>query len=212
MTYPVSPSKFESNDYKEDWYDKDFFYSPDGTKEFPNHHCKQTWLASLPFITNYRNAIDIGCRDGEYTRYLHKNFKHVYAFDYRHRKLFSKNVNLENVTHFKCGLGYDNRTIKVSGGGSMTSQKIPIEKWYEEKIFTLDSFNLQDVDYIKIDTDGFELEILIGATSTINKYEPLLVIEEETERTETLEFCSNLGYIIAGWDKLHRNVILRKIK
>jgi len=70
MTYPITPTAFDKCFYRPEWYDIDFFYSPDGIKEFPEHHCKLSWLASLPYIKEKRNAIDIGCRDGEYTRYL----------------------------------------------------------------------------------------------------------------------------------------------
>jgi hypothetical protein len=85
MIHPLEPTQFSENTFNWDFYDTDFFFSPDGTQEFPNHHCKKTWVASLPFITEKRNAIDVGCRDGEYTRYLHKDFNHVFCFDYRRR-------------------------------------------------------------------------------------------------------------------------------
>ena len=61
-------TKFKSSHFKWAWYDRDFFYSMDGIGEHPDHHCKKTWIVSKPFITTARNAIDIGCRDGEYTR------------------------------------------------------------------------------------------------------------------------------------------------
>lgn len=208
--YPVNPTIFQENLFDKNWYDTDFFHSPDGTKEFPDHHCKQTWLASFPFITTKRNAIDIGCRDGEYTRYLTKDFDHVFCFDYRRRKLFHKNVDLDKITHFKCALGEENKVIKVSGGGSITTNKIPQEKWYDEQLHTLDSFEIDNVDYIKIDVDGFELRVLQGAQSIIEKYSPLLVLEQENGEDSSIKFCNALGYKVLAWDKLRRNVILGK--
>ena len=208
--YPVEPTQFKEGDYQPDWYEKDYFISPDGTGEFPEHHCKLTWVTSMPFITSNRNAVDIGCRDGEYTRYLHNNFEHVFCFDYRRRKLFHRNVDLDKVTHFKCGLADVHTTELVSGGGSMTTGKIPKEKYYEEQLYTLDEFNLKDIDYIKIDVDGFELRVLKGAVQTINKYSPLIILEQEKDDRDGIEFCKTLGYEIAAWDSHHRNVIMRK--
>ena len=211
MTYPVEPTIFTSNPYDTAWYDIDFFHSPDGSEQFPNHHCKQTWLASIPFITTYRNAIDIGCRDGEYSRYLHKDFEHVFCFDYRRRKLFHNNVDLKKITHFKCALGEESKIITVSGGGSITTGKIPKEKWYDEQLYTVDQFNLSNIDYIKIDVDGFELRVLQGAVNTIIHHSPLIVFEQESDNNDVINFCKELGYETAAWDQSHRNIIMRKI-
>jgi FkbM family methyltransferase len=209
--YPVNPSIFSDNPFQWSWYETDYLFTPDGTREMPNHHCKQTWTASLPFITRKRNAVDIGCRDGEYTRYLHKDFNHVYCFDYRRRKLFHKNVDLKKITHFKCALGDKNKVIKVSGAGSIDSGKIPKDKWYDEEIFTLDQFNLTDIDYIKIDVDGYEQNVLKGAINTIKRNLPLLIIEAENGDLRGINFCEKeLDYIVVAWDQEKRNAILKK--
>lgn len=209
MTYPLPPTTFTENIYQWDWYDTDFFYSPDGIRTHPDHHCKRTWIASVPFIRYKRNAVDVGCRDGEYTRYLHKDFEHVFCFDYRNRKHFNKNVDLKKITHFKCALGEEHKIIKVSGAGSITAGKIPYEKWYDEQLYTLDEFNLTDVDYIKIDVDGYEVNVLQGASNTIKKFQPLLVIEQENGDTRAIDFCiSQFNYKILMWDQDHRNVVL----
>lgn len=211
MMYPKIPTEFKDNSYTWDLYERDFFFCSDGCREFPDHHCKKTWLASLPFINQQRNAVDIGCRDGEYTRYLHKNFNHVYCFDYRFRKNFNKNVDLSKVTHFQCALGEENKIIKASGAGSITSSKIKISNWHNEQLYTLDEFNLFNIDYIKIDVDGYELNVLYGAINTIKKYHPLLVIEQENGENRSIEFCTgHLDYKILAWDSDGRNVILGK--
>ena len=211
MNYPVQPTKFQSNTFDWEWYERDFFHSPDGIKEFPNHHCKDTWVKSLPYIKSNRNAVDIGCRDGEYARYLHKHFNHVFCFDYRTRKLFDKNVDLSKITHFKCALGEATKVISVSGAGSIDTAKVPKEKWYYEQLYTLDQFNLQDVDYIKIDVDGYEKKVVQGAIKTIKKYSPLLIFEQENGTTETIDFCKTLGYDVLDWDDAKRNVIMAQL-
>jgi len=210
MAYPVEPTQFKKTTFDWDLYDRDFLFSPNGNKEYPKNHCKTTYLESIPFINHKRNAIDIGCRDGEYTRYLHKDFEHVYCFDYRPRKLFHKNVDLSKITHFKCGLAETNKIEFVSGGSSMTSGKRPKENWHKEELFALDQFHLKNIDYIKIDVDGYELNVLKGSIETIKKWQPLIVLEEEKQQTDTIDFCAELGYTIAAWDEHHRNVILRK--
>jgi len=50
-------------------------------------------------------------------------------------------------------------------------EKVPV------KINTLDSYNFQDVDIIKIDVEGFEYDVLLGATDTIERCKPVVQVE-----------------------------------
>jgi FkbM family methyltransferase len=130
---------------------------------------------SKPFIRNFRNAVDIGCRDGEFTRYLHLDFDHVYAFDPRLKSRFSFNVDLAKVSHFQCALGDEVGEIEMFGGGHSPQGDAHPEM---ARVFTLDMFDLQQVDYIKIDVEGFEKKVLLGATATIERDSPVIVIEQ----------------------------------
>jgi len=174
MTYPITPSTFSDNPYDPEWYERDFIYSQDGVKEYPKHHCKGTFLVSLPFVRSFHNAVDIGCRDGEYSRYLQKHFEHVYCFDPRFRKFFPFNVDLAKVTHFTCALGDKDETIEMSGG----THKLVEGKMTSFACFRLDEFELPRVDYIKVDVEGFEKKVLMGAEDTIGRSRPLIVIEQ----------------------------------
>ena len=55
----------------------------------------------------------------------------------------------------------------------------------------LDDFDL-DPYFIKIDVQGFEYEVLLGAESTIRKSKPILLIETPGE--DELNFLESLGY------------------
>lgn len=92
----------------------------------------------------------------------------------------------------------------------MTSGKIPKEKWYPEQLYTLDEFNFVNVDYIKIDVDGYEEKVLQGAVNTIMKYKPVIVLEAENGDRRAIEYLLVLGYDIVAWDADRRNVIMRK--
>mgnify|MGYP000125603681 CR=1 FL=1 len=56
------------------------------------------------------------------------------------------------------------------------------------RVDTLDSFDLADVDIIKLDCEGYELPVLHGALNTIQKYRPIMQIEI------TLPQCRKYGY------------------
>lgn len=70
-------------------------------------------------------------------------------------------------------------------------------------IKTLDSFNFTDVDIIKIDTEGYEMNVLLGSIKTIQKYKPFLQLEliekmlknNNSSVIDVYDFLYNLGYI-----------------
>jgi FkbM family methyltransferase len=49
------------------------------------------------------------------------------------------------------------------------------------KVETIDNFvlenNIEKVDLIKLDVDGFEAKVINGATKVLNKYEPVIIME-----------------------------------
>jgi hypothetical protein len=64
------------------------------------------------------------------------------------------------------------------------------------KISTLDKFQLSP-DFIKIDTQGFELFILKGAKNTLkNKTVLLLECEKKQQKQQIIEYLTPLGYAI----------------
>ncbi len=50
-------------------------------------------------------------------------------------------------------------------------EKVPV------KVKTLDSYEFKDVDIIKIDVEGFEYDVMLGAVNTIEKYKPVVQVE-----------------------------------
>ena len=163
-SYPIAPTRFSENPYDPTWFAKDFMHTQDGIQEFPKHHCKGTFYTSLPFVKRFGNAIDVGCRDGEYARYLQHHFPHTYCFDARLRKFFPYNVDLKKVTHFTCALGDEPGKIEMYGGTHNPKQG----KHHTVACFRLDDFGLENITYLKIDVEGFEKKVLMGGLSLIH--------------------------------------------
>lgn len=207
MSYPIEPTIFANNPYQDEWYDRDYMMTPDGLAEFPKHHCKLTFEVSRPFIKSFRNAIDVGCRYGEYSRYLHKTFEHVYAFDANTHAKFAHNVDLANVTHFGSALGDEIGEIVMYGGAHIERPGLA----HTVAVNRLDDFGLTEIDYIKVDVEGFEKKVLIGGAETIKKWRPLIIIEQNDVRLADEEplaaktYLESLGYTNVakcprGWD------------
>ncbi len=64
------------------------------------------------------------------------------------------------------------------------------------EMVTLDSFNLDNVSFIKIDVEGHEIEVLKGARATLERNKPVMVIEVygRSDKDDRLDFIRSLGY------------------
>ena len=169
--------------------------------------CLAIYQTSEPYVKNFRTAIDIGCRDGDFTIPLSKNFKSVKAFDYRKRSNLIKRLPA-NTEFFKFAIGDKVDTVKSYGGVILDQQGNRKKPAVLVKQKTLDSFNFSDVDYIKIDVEGHELKVLKGSIKTIKKYNPLIVIEEngsavlwkKGKPNEAIDYLLSLNYnIVDKW-------------
>lgn len=89
-------------------------------------------------------------------------------------------------------------------GGSSIKRKVG--KKIKVVAKTLDNvvkeLNLNCVNWIKIDVEGSEREVLEGAKGTIRKYKPRIIAECTINVGETVEFMKSLGY---SYVKIYQN-------
>ena len=144
---------------------------------------------ALSYVKKWNTCIDIGSQFGFWTRPLLKKFKTVHCFEPNtlFRECFLKNIPLDNVTLHPYGLSNNEHTAHQSKDGQVLSMKEG-----SVQCRTLDSFKLDNVDFIKIDVDGFEDKVLIGAKRTIKKFNPVINIEmKRMKRSLIVHNCTN---------------------
>jgi FkbM family methyltransferase len=133
---------------------------------------------SLEKLANKRTALDVGAHVGLWSRDLVKHFEKVIAFEpiAEHRECLKKNVLDENLEIRSVALGefIGTTDFKYYKENSGKTHRIDGDKY---DIVTIDSLNLNDVDYIKIDVEGFEKQVIMGAHETIQRCHPRIVIE-----------------------------------
>ena len=62
-------------------------------------------------------------------------------------------------------------------------------------LITLDSFGFERVDFVKIDVEGMELEVIDGAMQLIEKHKPVLLLEYvKSDSDKILQIFRDLGY------------------
>lgn len=91
-------------------------------------------------------------------------------------------------------LHYDDR----NNIGGMELNTASIFGTIDVEVRTLDSFAFTNVGFIKLDVEGYELQVLKGGIETIKKYKPVLYVEDDRyhNSAKLREFISLLGYTI----------------
>ena len=169
------------------------------------------WKHLLHTNNRKRTAIDIGCNIGIWSNFLSTFFTQVHSFDPSPdiKECFQKNVldRKNNVNFYDCGLGnLEHNTLlnlsKNNSGGSSIVRKFQHYNSVEIDVKKLDSFLFDNIDFIKIDTEGYEINVLEGAVNTIKNNLPLVYIEKQEDTNIKLleEFMNdNRGYKIHDW-------------
>ena len=78
-------------------------------------------------------------------------------------------------------------------------KKLKIETIIVE-VKTLDSFNLNP-EFIKIDVEGFEYQVLLGGQETLKRYRPILLIEGVARNDNTHNLLKEHGYDVYKFNK-----------
>jgi len=144
----------------------------------------------LEHVTQFRRAVDIGGNIGFWARDFCERFADVQIFEPDASNLECLRANLDgrdNHTIHEVGLSDQRGEVTfyvsptTSGGHSMYRLNVHEDTVTEQtiQVHTLDSYELQDVDLIKIDTQGAEFNILKGAQETLTRESPILNIEIE---------------------------------
>ena len=157
----------------------------------------------LKYVKSWRNALDIGANVGEWARPLAKRFNKVICFEPNpnFRNCFKKNIKDPNVILHPYGLSTHSHTAEQGINETHLNFVVGDTEPRDGDIQcrALDSFNFTDVDYIKIDVDGFEVPLLQGAEKTLTENNPVINIEmKESKRPDIVsrskQILENYGY------------------
>ncbi len=176
------------------------------------------------FADKNKDALDIGVYRGVYSYKLSQYFKMVHSFEpnpllypylEKNLKKIIKNIKLYNLalsdksgeTELRLPLRSKSlfkeniEELFKLGAASMhpnndihKCKKVPI------KLDKLDNISINnEVGFIKIDVEGHEKNVIMGAKSLINKNKPVLLVEIEERHTkipinETIKFIKGLDY------------------
>jgi FkbM family methyltransferase len=181
-----------------------FWYAGDSTKpseiaysfvtqqSIPEPFEVSVFSAFIPFISSF---IDVGCNTGLYSviaAALGGGRIKAYAIEPQKdcydilKKTIKANRWADRLEVYQLGLAEKSGelTLHISGTGSTFLNDFNDNASLPQEVIrvqSLDRFieenNIDYVDFIKIDVEGFELPVLKGAETTINKFKPVLFVE-----------------------------------
>lgn len=155
-------------------------------------------------------GLDVGANLGLYTYFLARACRHVYAFEPNPNPLHTlRAVADRNVTVLPIAMsnrsgeaeltvprgrrGWTNNGATLCAGfaGPSMTLKVPARR--------IDDLGLTDIGIIKIDVEGYELGVLEGASETLARERPVLLVENEITHVggnfaQVFEFLAGAGY------------------
>lgn len=165
--------------------------------------------AALACCKKRRVAVDAGAHVGFWSMWLAESFGSVHAFEPlpEHVECFRCNVTQGKVTLHAAALGERTGTVAMEtdpdnsgkahagGGGDKLAAMV-----------ALDDLGLRKVDFIKIDVEGMEPQVIAGAAATIQACRPVIVVEVKGhhERYGNTEFAALEALERMGMTQLRR--------
>ncbi len=184
-------------------------------------------------IKNFLNGndmvvFDIGANEGNWSLDLLKINPNVFIYSFEpspinYSILSFRLKDFNNVKVFNCGIGETNNTLPLydygdsDGSEHASLQKEVLTREHYSKtisehlvdIKTIDSFvkenYIQSIDFIKIDTEGYEMPCLLGAKNSIERgIIKIIQFEFNTMNVYTKVFFKDFYDLLSGQYNLYR--------
>lgn len=184
---------------------------------------------ALSYCEKHDIALDIGANIGFWSKDLCSMFKNVIAFEPHPENVECYKQNLDDYKNYVlCPFALSNEinsqgqlfTSKSNSGNAGLNKdgviggETEITSEIQDRIITCDvdtldnfikSFTNRSVDFIKIDVQGYELEVLEGGVELLKNYSPVLCLELPLRNQKEKEYgqkvtslLGQLGYTRRG--------------
>lgn len=165
---------------------------------------------------NITNPIvfDIGANIGTFATWVAKGYPlgQTYCFEPQRQifQILCGNIAINNITNvftYNCAIGDKTTTIEINeldynipnnfGSFSLLEKYPNYNNSYVLDQYALDDFivkyKISKVDFIKIDCEGMDLKVLLGANNILNNFKPFILVEYFDDRRNQLNEI--IGYL-----------------
>lgn len=171
----------------------------DNLADIPDDWQHDQLKVALQYCKKFDLALDCGAHRGVTVNFLVNYFKQVVAFEPTH---LAHEINKAAVVH-NVALGKEASKGGLMRGKHNTGQTYIVDGDAVD-ILPLDSFWLMP-DFIKLDVEGMEAEVLLGAERTIKNAKPVIMFEENGLSLRRGVGRGETGKILESWGmrKIH---------
>lgn len=178
-----------------------------------------------------RTALDVGAHVGITATHMAQSFQRVVSFEpipVTFQALTRNTIHLPNVQRENYGLGREPGELRFeytrkNGQSSHALMPGEVPTLLQDDpaitpplpVRTIDSYGFDDVDFIKIDVEGFEGPVVEGARETILRSRPVIVMEQrgnelkfhpgKTVLHEASLFVESLGMVQLPTRSFHKD-------
>lgn len=153
-----------------------------------------------------RNAVDVGANVGTFAFDLCTTFDYVYALEpdpraFEELSALAGSPDLSNLQVYRIAAGAEAGYIELTefeesvhssshpGDDFQPGRSAPTGNTFKAEVIPLDLLTLGPVDFIKVDVEGAEKEVLMGANQTIQQTRPQWLVEIHSDDNEV--WCVN---------------------
>jgi len=187
-----------SNDAQiEQWREKGHPYMQDTCLDKLIEWCKKN-------DKKFNHIVDIGAWCGTWTLSMQQYAKNIHCYEPNnlHYGCLARNITpYSHVESYNQAVGNEDGFVKLTEERATQNTRVLLEKG-ETKINKLDSLGYKDIDFIKIDVEGLEMEVLKGAEKTLEDVKYLMIeLNGNSERygsskKDIKEHLKSLGFKI----------------
>lgn len=158
-----------------------------------------------------RVAIDVGAHVGLWSWLMAHDFEKVKCFEpvKVHAECWRKNMEpVKNCVLYENALGANRGYVRLanytadSSGDTRVNNECTVGGPDYIPMETIDSYGFEDVDFIKVDCEGYELRVLQGAEETLLRCKPVVIVEQKGTMSENfcippmaaVEYLKGLGF------------------
>jgi len=166
-------------------------------------------------VTSDDIVVDCGTSEGIWAASIINKVKKVYLIEPQYNyyelllKTFNSNSDKEKTEIINCALGNIDGNCNIDGTGNTAAIKINNEEG-NLLIYKLDTL-LKDknISFIKADIEGFELEMLKGATEIIKKNKPKIAITVYHPDNNWKEIKNFLTLLVPEYKFIRKGLIFK---
>lgn len=142
------------------------------------------YRAALKYVDCCRHAVDVGGHVGLWSRVMSMDFDRVTAYEplAAHRECFK--LNAPDADLFPYAVGSRPGSVHVHMPVDNTGHAHVLGSGEEARMVRLDDMDLAPVDLLKIDVEGFEYDVLLGAEELVRQDQPVVVVEQKRGNAE----------------------------